>query len=339
MSKRHDGVERDIVSSSAVISSPMCSNRGVVRYRSPVSGSMQTMFAPGGARRATSSAAASVAPLEVPTNIPSFCASSRERRNASAPATGTISSTYPAATASSVSLEMKSGAQPCIRCGRNSGIPQRRDAAAEHLCVIWFGRDDLRLRSKVFQDPRNAFEGSTSTEACHPVIESLASEVREDLLRGGPRVHIGVGFILELPAQKPPMSLSQLDGLREHAAALLCRRRQDNLGAQKTQQLAPLNAEALGHRDDERIALLCANHCQPDARIAASCLDDSLSRSQLSLLLSTLNDGAGHTVLDRAHGVERLDLHVHVDARRREPVQPYRRRIADRSEDVLVAGH
>jgi hypothetical protein len=40
---------------------------------------------------------------------------------ASAPATGTISSTRPSLTAHSVRREMKSGAQPCIGCGLNCG--------------------------------------------------------------------------------------------------------------------------------------------------------------------------------------------------------------------------
>src|SRR2546423_7432516 len=99
-------------------------------------------------------------------------------------------------------------------------IASLRNPAAEHLCVIRLGRDNFRLGSKLSQHSRNAFEGSTGTEARDPVIEALTGEVREDLPRGRSRVHVGVGFILELPAQKPPMSLSQLDGLRKHARAL-----------------------------------------------------------------------------------------------------------------------
>ncbi len=82
---------------------------------------MQTTWLPGGDRRATAIAAASVAPLEVPAKMPSCVASARASRSASLPSTGTISSTSPAAMASSVSLETKSGLQPCIRCGRKCG--------------------------------------------------------------------------------------------------------------------------------------------------------------------------------------------------------------------------
>ena len=62
-----------------------------------------------------------VAPLEVPTKIPSFCASSCDSRIASAPLIGTIWCISFIETASSVSLGMKSGAQPCITCGRKFG--------------------------------------------------------------------------------------------------------------------------------------------------------------------------------------------------------------------------
>ena len=56
-------------------------------------------------------------------------------------------------------------------------------------------------------------------------------------------------------------------------------------------------------------------------------------------LLGALDDGARHAVLDRAHRIERLDLDVDVHARRRELAEPHERRVADRLEDVVVAGH
>jgi hypothetical protein len=69
-------VDRRIATSTAVISAGTSANNGVVRYRSPVSGSMQRMVDPAGAPAATSSAAAKVPPAEMPTKIPSFAASS-----------------------------------------------------------------------------------------------------------------------------------------------------------------------------------------------------------------------------------------------------------------------
>src|SRR5512147_2202756 len=65
------GVEREIASSSAVISVGMSAKSGVLKYRSPVSGSITRTLAPGGGVLQTVSAPASVAPLEVPTKMPS----------------------------------------------------------------------------------------------------------------------------------------------------------------------------------------------------------------------------------------------------------------------------
>ncbi len=82
---------------------------------------MHNTFDPGSAFSATASAPASVAPAEMPTKMPSLVASSPHKRNASLPSIGMIASIILASTASSVSFGMKSGLQPCIKCGRNNG--------------------------------------------------------------------------------------------------------------------------------------------------------------------------------------------------------------------------
>jgi len=64
------------------------------------------------------------------------------------------------------------------------GVPTLWNSAAEYLCVIGLGRDNLRLGSKLFQNSRNSFEGSSRTEARHPLIEALTGKVSQDLLCG-----------------------------------------------------------------------------------------------------------------------------------------------------------
>ncbi len=49
----------------------------------------------------------------------------------------------------------------------------------------------------------DAFEGASSTEAGNPVVEGLAFEVAEDLLRGGAGVEVGVGLVGELAGEEP----------------------------------------------------------------------------------------------------------------------------------------
>src|SRR5262249_21261861 len=70
--KRAVGVERDISSSSSVMSAGISANNGVLRYRSPVSGSMQRTVAPLAASRHTWGVPPNGAPAVMPTKIPSF---------------------------------------------------------------------------------------------------------------------------------------------------------------------------------------------------------------------------------------------------------------------------
>ena len=56
-------------------------------------------------------------------------------------------------------------------------------------------------------------------------------------------------------------------------------------------------------------------------------------------LVASLDDGPGHAVLDRAHRVAGLDLDVDVDPSRRELAELHEGGIADRLENVFVAGH
>src|SRR3989338_4406300 len=55
----------------------------MLKYRSPVSGSTTTTDLPAPSSRATASATKQAAPLDMPTNIPSFCASIFDVLNAS----------------------------------------------------------------------------------------------------------------------------------------------------------------------------------------------------------------------------------------------------------------
>jgi hypothetical protein len=59
-------------------------------------------------------------------------------------------------------------------------------------------------------------------------------------------------------------------------------RGQHHLGAEEAHQPAPLDAELLGHRHDQRIALLGAHHGKADAGVAAGRLDHGLAGLQLA---------------------------------------------------------
>ena len=103
-------------------------------------------------------------------------------------------------------------------------------------------------------------------------------EVVDDLAGRGRLVDVGIGLRLELVRQEPAIRLGQFDRLLVHAEALLGPRRQHDLGAEHAHQLAPFDREAVGHGDDQRVALLRADHREPDAGVAARRLDDGLAR-------------------------------------------------------------
>src|SRR6185295_4743946 len=131
--------------------------------------------------------------------------------------------------------------------------------------------------------------------------------------------------------------LGELHGLREHAAALLRRGRQHHPRAEETHELAALDAEVLGHRDDERIALTRADHREPDAGIAARGFDHGLTGAQLAGALGILDHAEREAILHRAHRVEGFDLDEEVDAGRREGVHAHDGSSSYRREYVVVA--
>src|SRR4026209_2357873 len=138
-----------------------------------------------------------------------------------------------------------------------------------------------------------------------------------------------------------PVPFSE-DGVKKTTAP----RKRSNLARQTlkplvkdTQHLAPLVAKAFRHRHDQRITLLGTDHREANARVAARRFDYSLTGLERPTPLGLLDHRPGHTVLDRAHGIEGFDLHVHVGARRRQLVEPHQRGVADRFEDICVTGH
>ena len=96
--------------------------------------------------------------------------------------------------------------------GRAVGGPRLRDAAAQHLRVVGFADDDLRLRTLHAQHPRHALERPATAVARYPGVEPRALEVLEDLDGRRPGVHVGVRLVRELPHEEPAaVALGALD--------------------------------------------------------------------------------------------------------------------------------
>ena len=86
------GVDLEISTSSSFMSTLMDANKGVDRYRSPVSANMATKTDPSGAFLAISTAAYMEAPPEIPVKIPWVLANIWLIRMAASPGIGTYSS-------------------------------------------------------------------------------------------------------------------------------------------------------------------------------------------------------------------------------------------------------
>ena len=227
-----------------------------------------------------------------------------------------------------------------IGLGRRAiGIALLWRVACEHRRVGRLADDDLGVGPLLGQHAGDAFERAAGAEASNPVVEFLAFEVVDDLARGGARMHVRVSLVLELAGQEPAVRLGELGRLVDHAHAALGSGREHHLGAEEAHQLAPLDGKALSHGQHQRIALLRADHGQPDAGIAGGGFDDSLPGLELAGFFRRLDDAKRQAVLDRAERIEGLDLDVEVDAFRAQLVDLDHRRVANGFENVCELGH
>ena len=94
-----------------------------------------------------------------------------------------------------------------------------------------------------------------------------------------------------------PCAAASSIGFVDHAHAAFGRRGDHHLGAQKPHEPAALDAERFGHDDDQRIALLGADHGEADAGVAAGRLDDGLAGLQRAAAFGRLDHAQGQAVL------------------------------------------
>ena len=162
---------------------------------------------------------------------------------------------------------------------RPVGQPLLLDPGFEQRRIGRLADNDLRLRALLSQHAADALQRAAGAVAGHPEVEPVAGEVVDDFARGGAGMEVRIGFVLELPRHEPAMGFGQFDRLLDHSDRPLGGRRQNDFRAEKAHQSPPLDAEGLGHREDERIALRGADHGEPDAGVAARRLDRPSGRA------------------------------------------------------------
>ena len=110
-----------------------------------------------------------------------------------------------------------------------------------------------------------------------------------------------------------------------------------HLGAVRAQEVDLLLAHLVRHHRDHAVALQARGDGEPGAGVPARRLDDRAARPQPPVPLRRLHEPDRDTVLDRATGIERLELgHDLRRQPRADPAQPDQRRLTDGVEDRVL---
>mmetsp|Transcript_22030 Transcript_22030/g.39493 ORF Transcript_22030/g.39493 Transcript_22030/m.39493 type:complete len:241 (+) Transcript_22030:510-1232(+) len=211
-------------------------------------------------------------------------------------------------------------------------------AAGDQSCVLWLRKNDLGVWARLFDDLASTSKGATSSIAGDPVVQFLALEVLQNFWPCGLRVESRIGFVLELPGQQPAVLFSELLCFQHHACASQRSWCDNHLCPKHPHYLASLHREGGCHARNKFVTSLSADHGKSNACVSAGGLHNSASRLELTALLCILNDSEGQTVLDRAQGVEVLDLHVEVDACRSKSVDLHHGCVSNCFGDVVEDG-
>jgi hypothetical protein len=157
----------------------------------------------------------------------------------------------------------------------------------------------------------------------------------------GGAVDFRIGRILELLRDhRAGMGGHQLVGAGDGALHALGRFGQLDLRPQDHQHLAPFQRHALGHHQDQLVALGRGHEGKRDAGVAAGWLDQHrLARRDDALLFHRLDHVDADAILDRGEGIEELQLQQDVGLGARllgHALQAHQGRIADGFGDAVI---
>mmetsp|Transcript_18247 Transcript_18247/g.43860 ORF Transcript_18247/g.43860 Transcript_18247/m.43860 type:complete len:263 (-) Transcript_18247:592-1380(-) len=191
---------------------------------------------------------------------------------------------------------------------------------------------DLELRPGGLEHLGAAGDVAAGADAGDQGVEAFG-EVAQDLLGRGLHVDGRVGAVLELLRHpRARVQLQQLAGAGDGAFHALLARRQVEAGTIGQHQPAALDAHAVGHHQDQLVALDGRHHGQAHAGIARGRLDDGAARLEQAAGLGVLDHGQRDAILDRAAGVAALRFDPHL-GRTEEALHADVGRVADGVED------
>ncbi|OIQ71174.1 hypothetical protein GALL_472130 [mine drainage metagenome] len=184
----------------------------------------------------------------------------------------------------------------------------------------------------------DAGDGPARADARHEGIQ--LRHLGQHFQGGCAPVGLNVGGVVELPHQEVGrIARGQHLGLLHSALHAQAPGGEDQFGAIGLQQGSALLGHGVRHHQGGGITLGRGHEGQPHARVAAGGLDHRLAGLELAGLLGRLDDPQRQAVLDRAQGIEGLDLDPEVHTGRPQAVDAHHRGAADGLQNALIFGH
>ena len=202
---------------------------------------------------------------------------------------------------------------------------------------LGIGADDDEIGAALAQVAHGAGDGAAGAHAENQMGDG-AGRLLPQLGPGRLVVGAGVGLVGVLVGLKRARDLGgQAVGDPVVGAGRVGRdvgRGEHDLGAVRAQQVDLLPRHLVRHHRHHPIALEAGGDGQAGAGVARRRLDDRPAGAQAPVALGRLDQGDGHAVLDRASGIEHLELGDQLRAQPgADPGQADERRVADGVQD------
>ena len=182
----------------------------------------------------------------------------------------------------------------------------------EQRGVLRLNRNNLHVRVLLLQVLTGTGDGAAGANTRHENVD-LTVGCFPNLGAGGVVVNGGVRLVGELGRQDSVLGgRNDFLSLLHSAAHTLGTGGQHNLSTVSAQQHATLSRHGLRHGQDDAVTASSTHHSQRNTGVTGSALNNGAAGLQRTRLLSSVNDGATDTVLNRTSGVVELKLDRYV---------------------------
>ena len=223
---------------------------------------------------------------------------------------------------------MKPAPMPWIGCGPGCPPDRTGDSVGSTANTLRFGHSGFSTSAQAVMWPPVPTPVMIASSGLSPKSRRISCAV---VRRWTSRL---AGFSNCCGIQRSAVCGDDFLGARDRALHALLARRQVELGAIGEHQPAALDAHAVGHDQDQPVALDRGDHREADAGIAGGRLDDHAAGLELAAALRILDHRQRDAVLDRPAGIGALLLDPDFGAVAEQAVDANVRRVADGLEDI-----